>query len=198
MGTLTTSAAILAGGRARRLGGRDKSRLVVDGRTIIVRQVETLQRVADEVFVVGHDAGRFADVGLTVHTDRIADKGVLGGLYTALDAARGDAVLVVACDLPFLHEGLLRELVHRSRDGDGAWIRTPSGVEPLLACYQRRVRDRVFAEISAGRLKAGDLGHVLQMAELDQADLTRFGSSDDLLANINTPDDYARVQYRAR
>ena len=60
----STSAAILAGGQARRFGGQDKSRLVVHGRSIIVRQVEVLQRVADEVFVVARDPERFADLGL--------------------------------------------------------------------------------------------------------------------------------------
>jgi len=37
------TAAILAGGRARRLGGRDKSRLVIGGRTILERQLDVLR-----------------------------------------------------------------------------------------------------------------------------------------------------------
>jgi molybdopterin-guanine dinucleotide biosynthesis protein A len=36
------SVAILAGGDARRFGGRDKSALVVDGRTILERQIAEL------------------------------------------------------------------------------------------------------------------------------------------------------------
>src|SRR5690242_6286352 len=99
---LRTAAAILAGGRARRFGGLDKSRLVVRGRPIIVSQVAVLQTVTDRVFVVGPDDGRFADLGLTVYADRIAGAGAIGGLYTALDAADADIVVVVACDQPFL------------------------------------------------------------------------------------------------
>ena len=34
------TAAILAGGQARRLGGQDKSRLVVGGRTILERELD--------------------------------------------------------------------------------------------------------------------------------------------------------------
>jgi GTP:adenosylcobinamide-phosphate guanylyltransferase len=45
----TVAAAIIAGGRARRFGGRDKSRLVVRGRPIIVRQMEAPQRVANDI-----------------------------------------------------------------------------------------------------------------------------------------------------
>ena len=51
------SAAILAGGRASRFGGRDKSALVVGGRSILDRQVEELAQVADDVMlVVGEEA----------------------------------------------------------------------------------------------------------------------------------------------
>ena len=194
----STSAAILAGGQARRFGGQDKSRLVVHGRSIIVRQVEVLQRVAADVFVVARDPERFADLGLTVHVDREPGAGALGGIYTALDAARGEHVIVVACDLPFLDDRLLTALVRRAEPADGAWVRTTRGVEPLVACYQRHARDRILAEIQAGRLRASDLGSILRLAEIAGSELERFGSADELLTNVNTPEDYARVQYRPR
>ena len=49
------SAAILAGGRATRFGGRDKSALVVDGRTIRDRQLEMLSSVAGDILIAGAD-----------------------------------------------------------------------------------------------------------------------------------------------
>src|SRR5262245_20387423 len=106
----TTSAAIIAGGQARRFSGQDKSRLVVEGRSIIVRQVEILQRVAADVFCVGPPASRVADLGLASHPDLIPGAGALGGIYTALAHARHDLVLVVACDLPFLTSRLMQAL----------------------------------------------------------------------------------------
>ena len=192
----TTAAAILAGGRARRFGGRDKSRLVIDGHAIIVRQLDILQRVAGEIVVIAPDAARFADLGVAVHADRIPGLGAMGVLYTALDVVRADNVLVVGCDQPFLSEPLLAELVRRASGGDGAWVRTDRGVEPLLACYRRTGRDTVKAEIDARRLQINALGAVLRMAEIAGPDLARFGSIEDLVMNVNTPDDYARVQYR--
>jgi molybdopterin-guanine dinucleotide biosynthesis protein A len=190
----SVAAAILAGGQARRFGGRDKSRLVVGGRTIIVRQIEVLQRVTPEILIVAMDAGRFVDLALPVHADVIPGAGAMGGLLTALEAASTDLVIVVACDLPFLDEGMLRRLVELSAAGDGAWVRTPGGVEPLLACYRREARATIRAEIENRRLKLADLGSRLRMAELDADQLARFGAPGRLLANINTPDDYARIQ----
>jgi molybdopterin-guanine dinucleotide biosynthesis protein A len=190
----SVAAAILAGGQARRFGGRDKSRLVVDGRSIIVRQVEILQRITPELFIVAMDAARFADLGLPVHADVIPGTGAMGGVLTALEAASADGVLVVACDLPFLDEGMLRRLVELSAAGDGAWVRTAGGVEPLLACYRREARTTIRTEIDAGRLKLADLGTRLRMADLTADELAQFGPAGRLLANINTPDDYARIQ----
>jgi molybdopterin-guanine dinucleotide biosynthesis protein A len=187
------AAAIVAGGRARRFGGRDKSRLLVDGRAIIVRQVEVLQRVAASVMVIADEAGQFGDLGLPVHADVVPGAGALGGIYTALAGARADRVLVVACDMPFLDAGVLARLADLARDADGAWVRTARGVEPLLACYQRRAAPAIRRQIDEGRLRAADVAQVLTMAALEEAELRRFGSPDRLLLNVNSADDYSRL-----
>ena len=189
----TTAAAIVAGGRARRFGGLDKSRLVVEGRPIIVRQLEILQRVAATVFVAGAEPERYADLGLAGYPDLVPGIGAIGGIYTALSVSAADATVVVACDLPFLEAGLVRALVEGSAGHDGAWIRTAHGIEPLIASYRRQARERVRAQIDAGRLKAADLGLVLDMAEIGADEVARFGPPDRLLANVNTPEDFARV-----
>jgi molybdopterin-guanine dinucleotide biosynthesis protein A len=193
----TVAAAILAGGQARRFGGRDKSRLVIEGRTIILRQLDVLARVADDVFVVASDAGRFADLGLAVHADRIPNLGAIGGLYTALDASPAERVIVVACDLPFLDAALLTRLVELAAGRDGAWVRSTRGIEPLVSCYTRDAARPIRTAIDAGRLTLADLAGVLDMAEITGPALAAFGPPDRLLANVNTPDEYARVQYGA-
>jgi molybdopterin-guanine dinucleotide biosynthesis protein A len=189
-----TAAAIIAGGRARRFGGADKGRLVVRGVPIIVRQVEVLQRVAAPVFVVAGDAARFADLGLDVRADIVPEAGAIGGIYTALEYSPCEHVLAVACDQPFLSADLLARLSDLAADGDGAWVRGPAGVEPLVACYRKQARERIRRRIDAGRLKAADLGEDLRMVELTGEELAAFGSVAELLANINSPDEYARVQ----
>ena len=188
------AAAIIAGGAARRFGGRDKSRLVIEGGPIIVRQVDLLQRVASEVVIIGSPSYRFADLGLAVHPDVLPGLGVIGGIYTALTATSRDRVITIACDMPFLVPELLARLAVLSAGRDGAWVRTSRGPEPLVACYERHAQPRILAAIESGRLKAGDLGSVLDMAELDRDAVEVFGAADRLLANINTPDDYAQIQ----
>ena len=186
--------AILAGGKARRFGGRDKARLMIEGRSIIERQVDLLRSVADEVFLVGHDPVRFADIGLPVFPDRVAGAGALGGILTALESTTAERVLVIACDMPFLVEGLLRALLALAESGDGAWVRTARGPEPLVACYRQHARERIREAVESGHLKAAELGDRLTMRELTAQDVSAFGSIERLLENLNTPEDYARVQ----
>lgn len=188
------SAAILAGGKARRLGGRDKSRLVIEGRSIIVRQTEVLQRVAHDIFIVGPQADLYADLELPVYADLLPGNGALGGVYTALEVAREDLVLTIACDLPFLDAGLLQRLVERSAGHDGAWIATDRGAEPLIACYRRDARTRVLDRLRRGALKAADLNAALDLGVVTADDVAQFGPIDRLLANVNTPEDFARIE----
>jgi molybdopterin-guanine dinucleotide biosynthesis protein A len=190
---MTTAGAIIAGGQARRFGGADKSRLIVEGQPIIVRHVTATQ------FAVVDRAERalaFSDLALPAHVDRIPGAGALGGLYTALEVTTTDAVLVVACDLPFLDAGLLRRLIDALDHPtvvDAAWIATPRGVEPLLACYRRRARDPIRHEIEAGRLKASTLGTVLHIREVTLEEVEHFGPAARLLANVNSPEDHVKL-----
>jgi len=149
--------------------------------------------VASSVFIVANDPSRFDDLDLPVYTDLLPGAGALGGIYTAVVQAPVDRVIAVACDMPFLDAGLLERLTELAAEGDGAWVRTARGAEPLLACYRRSAAPAIRRELNAGRLRAGDLGGVLKMAELAEADVARYGTLDQLLLNLNSPEDYARV-----
>ena len=123
------SAAILAGGKASRFGGRDKSALLVDGRTILERQIAELRSAAADVMVIGGQRENIRRSDAV--TDRVPGCGPLGGLHAALAAAHGDHVVVVACDMPFVTASLISHLLslaprrgrRRSRRPNAAIIR---------------------------------------------------------------------------
>jgi molybdopterin-guanine dinucleotide biosynthesis protein A len=188
------SAAILAGGRARRFGGRDKSALVVEGRRVIDRQIEALAPLAGEILLVG--AAGTPPSGVRAVPDRTPGRGPLGGLDAALAAASGDPTVLVACDMPFLSTALLRRLVELAGDADAAMPRTDRGYHPLCAAYARVCRAVVARHLAEGRLRLTDLVHDLRVRTLDAGDLAAFGDPDRLLANLNTPEDYRVIAAR--
>jgi molybdopterin-guanine dinucleotide biosynthesis protein A len=150
------TAAILAGGRASRLGGLDKSRLVISGRTILERQLDALRPVAERVVIVTSDVVRYRDTGLPVVADFVPGGGSLGGIYTALRESDGP-VLVLACDMPFVTAPFLARLLDEGRGADVALPRDAGGYHPLCACYAQTCTDPIRRRLEAGTLKVVDL-----------------------------------------
>ena len=192
------SAAILAGGRATRLGGADKASLVVGGLRIVERQLAAIGAVTDDVRIVANDAARYAALGVRVVPDLIAGVGPLGGLYTALVDARHDRVLVLACDLPFVPAALLERLAMESgtaQQVDAVVPRTARGLEPLCAVYWKACAGRAQAQIARGDLRMTALLADLHVRELGRDVLAPY-DGEALFENVNTPHDYARARGR--
>jgi molybdopterin-guanine dinucleotide biosynthesis protein A len=184
-------AAILAGGRARRFGGRDKGSLDVGGASIFDRQRAALHGVADRVLVVASDPARYRDLGVDAVADLVPGAASLGGIYTALAHAAGGHVLVVACDLPFLTAPFLRRLVAAVRPDDEAVVpRTSDGWQPLCAVYSRRLAEPIRCRIDAGRLKIVDLLAAARVREIGPDEVAEDDPERLLFFNVNSPADW--------
>jgi molybdopterin-guanine dinucleotide biosynthesis protein A len=187
-------AAILAGGRARRLGGRDKRALRVGRTTILERQLAALEGLVDRVFVVGGDPMAGGVPFPAVVPDRLPSAGALGGLYTALCEADGPHVLVVACDLPFVTAALLAGLMTLAdSECDAVVPRSTDGLQPLCAVYARRLADDVRRRIESGHLKIQDLLGAIRVREFGPAEIAALDADDRLFFNVNTPEDLAEA-----
>jgi len=187
-----STAAILAGGRARRLGGLNKSHLVIDGRTILDRQLDVLRRVADRIVIVVTEQAAFADSGVPVVPDVNPGAGALGGIQTALAVADGP-VLVVACDMPFLTEAFLAHVIKAAHGADAAVPRDEGGYHPLCACYTPACASAIRTRVEAGALKVTDLFNDVHVRTIDRDEIAAFDPDGFLLLNINTPEDLARA-----
>lgn len=202
----TVSAAILVGGRARRMHGVDKSMLDVDGLPILERQLAVLRQLSDDIMIVtragaprdGESSSPFARLGLRIVSDVISDAGPLGGIHAALVNAHAPVTLVVACDMPFLSLEFLRHLAARVEGVDVAVPRTPDGYHPLCAAYAHTARPFVERQLARGVLKVSALFSMdLRVAELGPAELAGFDPEGRMLSNVNTPHDYRQASSRA-
>ncbi|MGE5198812.1 MAG: molybdenum cofactor guanylyltransferase [Rhodospirillaceae bacterium] len=190
------TAAILAGGRARRLGGRDKSRLVVGGRTILARQLDVLQRVVPRIVIVANEPDAFADAGVPVVPDAVPGNGSLGGIYTAL-AHAGGPVLILACDMPFVTAPFLARLIEAGQEADIAIPRGHDGYQPLCAHYAPACAGPLRRRIERGALKVVDLMADVRVRELGPDEIQPFDADGLLLLNVNTADDLVRAERAA-
>lgn len=188
---MSTEAAILAGGQARRFGGRDKSALLVGGRRILERQVAMLRPLTQRIAIVGGPPERFIGMDLPVVQDLVAGAGALGGVYTALVQARADRVLVLACDMPFVTTAFLARLFATGRDADVTIPRDALGLHPLCAAWDPAAAPVVRELLDHGTRRVREALSRLRLHVIEGAALDAFDPDGRLLRNINTPEEYA-------
>jgi molybdopterin-guanine dinucleotide biosynthesis protein A len=184
------SAAILAGGQARRFDGRDKSALIVDGRTILERQLAELATLTTDILIVGGRLPAGTPASVRAVADRVSGCGPLGGLHTALSEAGGDATIVIACDMPYISAPFLGHLLALTRDADAVVPRTERGYHPLCAAYTPACLGPAAARVAEGRFKMSDLFEDIRVRVVTAEEIDAFGRHHRLLANVNTPAEY--------
>jgi molybdopterin-guanine dinucleotide biosynthesis protein A len=187
--------AIQAGGQSSRMG-RDKGLVKLGGLTLIEHVIHRLAEVGDELIITTNRPDEYAFLGLPLYADPQPGAGAAYGLQTALTAARGDIVLVAACDMPFIEPGLARTLLEKLTTRIDVVVPHRQGrFEPLLAAYRRRTCLPALSQALAD-------GHKRMIAFYSQ--VTVLPINDDQLArldpqglsffNVNTPEDLARAK----
>ena len=109
---------ILAGGTGRRMGGTDKSALLLGAQPLLARVIDRLDPQVEQLAISANgDASRFAACRLPVLPDAMP-QGPLSGVLAALDWAApqgATAVVSVAVDTPFFPGDLVPQLLLRQK-----------------------------------------------------------------------------------
>lgn len=129
-------AIILAGGAGTRLGGVDKSAVDVAGRSLLDRALAACSD-ARAVVIVGRQRPTGRRVRWTI--ERLPGGGPLAGLAAGLTAlpANAGAVVVLACDLPYVSTTDITRLLSALPGHDAAVFTDATGrSQPLAAVYR--------------------------------------------------------------
>lgn len=183
------SAAIMAGGRSRRMG-RNKALLRYRGRPLIDHVYEIVQTVFEDVFLVTNDPGLFDFLPCAKIPDRIPGKGPISGVDAALRHSRHPYVLVVGCDAPFLSPALLELLAGKSEGADVVIPFGPKGPEPLCSVYGKGCLPLIDESIRKGDLKLVELATRLPTREVSVAEVATVDPGFRSFRNINTPGEF--------
>jgi molybdopterin-guanine dinucleotide biosynthesis protein A len=184
---------ILAGGRAVRMGGRDKAFAAVGGEPIAARTVRLFHALFPQVLVGTNRPERFRGLDVEAVPDGFPGCGPLAGIHAALLASRYPHVFVAACDMPGLDADVIRFLVARIGAADAIVPRWEDDVEPLHAVYAVRCLPAIEASLRAGRHAMRDLLASLSVDFVSEAELRRLRGAADSLTNVNTPEELAAV-----
>ncbi|WP_394552386.1 molybdenum cofactor guanylyltransferase [Agromyces sp. MMS24-JH15] len=201
--TVAFDAVLLAGGRASRYEGRDKTALELDGRSLLAIAVDAVAE-ARAVAVVGersehpggaHDAPRIRPA---VEEPRWAGPvaAILAGLRVLADDP-APFTFVLAADQPFAREAVARLAARLADPGaeGGVVAADASGRrQPLLAAYPTSaLRDAVETADDAARGNPRGPSLRAALATLDPVELIL---PDPLCADVDTAADAARLGLR--
>lgn len=187
MCAVNIAAVVLAGGRASRLGGGDKTLLPLGRATVLAEILRRLHGQADAICISANgDPARFAGYGLQVVADG-AGQGPLAGVAAALgwaEAAGARNLLVVPGDTPFLPGDLAMRL------DPGPSVAVAGGRAHHLVCFlPAMIRPVLVAWLAQGHTRAGAFLDVIAARHVAFSDASAFH-------NINSPDDLAAARAR--
>jgi molybdopterin-guanine dinucleotide biosynthesis protein A len=187
---------IQAGGQSRRMG-QNKALMPFRGEPLIARVRSRLAPIANEVLVTTNTPESYTFLGVPLVPDLQPGMGALGGLESALDAARHPLVAVVACDMPFANPALFaasRDIL-LTENVDVVIPKTEHGFEPFHALYRRETcLPAVRAALAQGQMKLIAWFDAVRVRALTAEEIALYDPRGLAFMNVNTPEEWQRAQ----
>ncbi|MGD2157926.1 MAG: molybdenum cofactor guanylyltransferase [Anaerolineales bacterium] len=194
------SIAIQAGGESERMG-QDKALMPFLGEPLIQRVYQRMAPIADEILVTTNNPKDYEFLNVSLHRDTIPNRGALGGLYTALQAASYPIVGVVACDMPFASPELLQAMrdTMQNSELDLFIPQTEVGLEPFHAVYRRETcLAAVKRAIDNDQWRLISWHHEVAVKVFPLEKVVRYDPEGLAFWNLNTPNEFREAEGIAR
>lgn len=185
---LNACGVILAGGQSSRMG-TDKALLEFEGEPLIQRLAQRFTAWFEQVVIVTNSPETYAFLGLPMVSDRIAGLGPLGGLEAGLSASRFEHAFFCAVDMPFVSEGLVRQMLALA-PGYAIVVPVLDGeFEPMHTVYSKGCLPAISRNLDARRLRLISIFDEVRRRDVTEPEIRPFGDPERLFFNCNTPQD---------
>jgi molybdopterin-guanine dinucleotide biosynthesis protein A len=189
------SGVILAGGANSRFSGKIKANLVIDGRAIISGIAELLSQIFPEIIIVTNTPAEFNEYcKFRIVSDQFKMAGPLGGIHAAMKASSGEAVFVVAGDMPLLNKKII---IRQAKYFQNVIcdILVPSlnqKIEPLHAVYSLSILKKLEEHLSEGA--SYSLREFFKKTDIRYLEFDDVEETESAFTNINTPSDILLIE----
>lgn len=184
------SISIQAGGQSLRMG-RDKALVHLAGKPLIEHVLERIEGLGDEILITTNNPESLTYLGIRLERDSVPGAGSLAGLQTALKAARGSHVLVLACDMPFISRPLVEFMIELTPQADIIVPQRVGHFEPMHAIYSQACLPPIQAALKDGHSQVFRFYDQVQIRKINETELSKFDPQGMSFFNINTPKDLA-------
>ena len=192
---------VLAGGKSLRLG-YDKVLETVGNKSLLQRVISCVSLLSSDIIIVtAREEPALQSIDypkLKIVTDIYPGKGPSGGIYTGLATSTLFYNLVVASDMPFLNQTLLRYMIQLSTNFDIVVPRVGNLVEPLHAVYTKSCLAPIEQMIKQGKLSVNKLFSLVRVRYVEAEEIERFDPKHLSFFNINTEADLEKARELAQ
>ncbi len=188
------SLVIQAGGLSRRMG-RDKGLVLLNGTPLVEHVINRLEGLANEIIITTNKPKSYQYLNHALASDKNPGAGALTGLHTALKAAHGKHVFVIACDMPLVNRKLVEYIISCSEMADVVIPYFADRYQPLHALYHRENCLPPISQSLAEKQKRMIAFHSLvSIHKISTSQIKSFDPEGQSFENVNTPEELARLE----
>jgi molybdopterin-guanine dinucleotide biosynthesis protein A len=175
--------------------GQDKGLVKLAGIPLIEHVLNRLNGVADETIITSNNPDSYRYLKLPIASDKVPGVGALAGLQTALQAAKGDYVFVVACDMPLVNRQLVKFIVSQANDVDLVIPLFNDRYQPFHALYRRDTGLKAIEQsISDNQRRMISIHSKLKVREIQSIEFEDIDPMGDSFVNVNDPQELAQLE----
>ena len=193
---------VLAGGLSRRMEGREKSLMPINGKSSLERVVARFAPQVEKLAINANgDASRFSSLGLPVIPDCVTGNvGPLAGILTGMRWAKDEGfshVATAATDTPFFPLDYVGRLNAFLSSKDIAMAYSNGRIHPVFAIWPVSLANDLYSFlVDEDQRKILVFTNPYTVAEIDFTPSDE-AKDDDPFFNINTPEDLRIAESRA-
>jgi molybdenum cofactor guanylyltransferase len=188
---------ILAGGKSLRFG-HDKVLEKIGNTSLLEQAISHTEPLSKEIIIVTAQDRTFSQLGnhpkVKLVSDIFPGQGSLGGIYTGLMKSNSFYNLVVAVDMPFLNESLLRYMIKVADGYDFILPKIDNWYEPLHAIYSRNCINPIKSILEQGKKVIVELFNYVKVRYIEAEEVDRFDPQHLSFFNINTIKDMEQAK----
>ncbi len=196
MATGNITGIILAGGRARRMGGQDKGLIQLARKPMIEYVINAIDPQVDAIIInANRNQADYEKYGFPVVADQIEGYcGPLAGMASGLQAAKTPFVVTVPCDSPLIPDDLVQKLYSTLQDED-AEICTPLSngrLQPVFTLMKSELLPSMLDFLNNGERKIDKWFEKHRLAIAD------FSEQPETFININSAEELAAIELKLK
>lgn len=143
---------ILCGGKSSRMQS-EKGLVLYQNKPFIEHIIEAVLPISENIQLITN-TNDYDYLAYKKIKDIVADKGPLGGIYTALVHSETDLNLILSCDIPLISTEILMELIEKHDvNFDVSVFEDTNRMHPLIGIYSKRILPVLKKAIDADDLK---------------------------------------------